>query len=137
MDNIKVIALKGIIEKDGKILIVKRQDNDEQGAGTWEFPGGKLEFGESFSACLKREFMEEVGINISVGKLLYASNFKTDPQRQVILLCFKCFCDEKNIKLSFEHSDFMWADRKNAEDLLDKGILMDLKENNIFDNLNI
>lgn len=135
MENKTVIALKGIIHSEDQILIIKRHDKDEQGAGAWEFPGGKLEFGESFSSCLKREFMEEVSLDVTVGSLLYASNFKTDPLRQVILLCFECFSKERDIKLSFEHSDFKWADRKTAELLLDKGILYDLKENNIFENL--
>lgn len=131
-----VVALKGIVQNNKKILIVKRHDKDEQGAGTWEFPGGKLEFGEGFSDCLEREFLEEVGLNISVDELLYATNFKTDPERQVILLCFKCSVNNtSDVKLSFEHSDFLWASREDAEKLLDKGILRDIAENNIFEKL--
>ena len=55
MGEIK-IAVKGIILKDNKMLIVQRSATDTVGAGTWENVGGSLEFGESFEEALHREF---------------------------------------------------------------------------------
>ncbi len=55
-----------IIEKDGKILIARRA-SDQNLAGKWEFPGGKVEDGESPEECLKRELEEEFGIQVEVG----------------------------------------------------------------------
>ncbi len=60
----KQIAV-GILEKDGKILIAKRRENQMLG-GLWEFPGGKVESGESLEECLVREFSEEVELSISI-----------------------------------------------------------------------
>ena len=53
----------GVIYKDQQLFICKRPDDKHQG-GLWEFPGGKVEAGESVFAALKRELSEEVGITI-------------------------------------------------------------------------
>lgn len=64
-----------VIEKDGKILIAKRRIGDRHG-GRWEFPGGKVDLGETPEACLKRELKEELGIEAEVGEFICASTFK-------------------------------------------------------------
>jgi len=53
------------IYKDGKYLIQTRPE-DKSFTGQWEFPGGKREKGEDFRGCVKREIMEEIGIEVSV-----------------------------------------------------------------------
>ena len=59
----------GLIRKHGKFLIAKRQKGSHL-AGYWEFPGGKLEKGESPQDCLEREIEEELGIRIRAGQVL-------------------------------------------------------------------
>lgn len=67
--NPKLIEVSaGIVFRDGKLLITQRLAKDHLG-GLWEFPGGKRETGESGEACLKRELMEELGIEVRVGKI--------------------------------------------------------------------
>ena len=56
------VGIGVIVIKDGKILLGKRKNS--HGDGAWSFPGGHLEFGESWEECAKRETMEETGINI-------------------------------------------------------------------------
>lgn len=64
-----------VIEKDGKILIAKRRIGDRHG-GRWEFPGGKIDAGETPEECLKRELKEELGIEAEIGELICSSTFK-------------------------------------------------------------
>jgi 8-oxo-dGTP diphosphatase len=76
-----------VIEKDGKILIAKRKRGDSQ-AGKWEFPGGKLEPGETPESCLKRELREELGIETEVGAFFCSSRF-VYPHMAVELLVYR------------------------------------------------
>jgi len=58
----------GILMKNGKILLARRGYGKM--AGKWEFPGGKLEPGETPQECLKRELHEEMGITATTGSVL-------------------------------------------------------------------
>ena len=58
-----------IINEEGKILITQRNLKKSQG-GLWEFPGGKIEAGETPQEALKREIMEELDTEIKVGDLI-------------------------------------------------------------------
>jgi len=60
---IDVVA--AVIRRDGKILITQRLD-DVHLARLWEFPGGKVEAGESFEVALQREILEELGVEIRI-----------------------------------------------------------------------
>jgi len=58
-----------IIQHQSKILLARRAAHKPQ-AGYWEFPGGKIEEGESPEACLKRELLEELNISVRVKAFL-------------------------------------------------------------------
>ncbi len=64
-----------VIERDGKILIAKRRIGDRHG-GRWEFPGGKIGFGETPEECLKRELKEELGVEAEIGEFICSSTFR-------------------------------------------------------------
>src|SRR5690242_14698152 len=66
------VALGILVERDAngwRVLITRRPDATVFG-GYWELPGGKVEVGESIYECLAREFKEEVGLTIDVGRML-------------------------------------------------------------------
>lgn len=68
-------AVVGVmIFKDGKILIGKRKDTASHGKNEYSFPGGHMEFGESFLEAIKRETFEESGIEIKEIKFLCVAN---------------------------------------------------------------
>lgn len=60
--HIQVTA--ALIVSNGRVLLARRPNESRHG-GKWEFPGGKQETGESLEACLKREIMEELGVDIT------------------------------------------------------------------------
>ena len=59
-----------LVDALGRVFLAKRGDKAKNERGTWEFPGGSVEFGETLSEALKREMLEEYGIEIEVGDLL-------------------------------------------------------------------
>jgi 8-oxo-dGTP diphosphatase len=126
-ENKIIFALKGIIALNGKILIVKRAGTDHIGAGTWEFPGGKLEFGETPEQALTREVKEEAGIEITVERIAYASSFLTGPARQVIIIAYHCRTEHEKITLSEEHTEYLWASEDELARYLPANIAEDLE----------
>ena len=64
MSNILLVAAAALVDADGRVLICKRPAG-KQLAGLWEFPGGKVEAGETPEACLIRELDEELGITVA------------------------------------------------------------------------
>ena len=66
MSNERIVTA-GIIRRDGSVLLARRSPG-ERHAGFWEFPGGKVENGETPEACLERELKEELGIQTRIGE---------------------------------------------------------------------
>ncbi|MCT4704124.1 pyrimidine (deoxy)nucleoside triphosphate diphosphatase [Enterobacteriaceae bacterium H20N1] len=79
--SLNVVA--AIIERDGKILLAQRPETGDQ-PGLWEFPGGKVEAGESQPAALVRELREELGIEAEVGN--YVASHKREVCGRIIHL---------------------------------------------------
>ncbi len=84
----RVQVVAAIIRRDEKILITRRLQ-DVHLPGLWEFPGGKIEAGESFESALAREIREELGIEIRVGKEFFRVEHRY-PQKTVSLYFFDC-----------------------------------------------
>lgn len=85
----KVVAL-ALRRNDGRILLQKRPQNTAM-AGLWEFPGGKMENGETPEQSLKREIDEELGIKVAQDDLepvTFASEALAD--RHLLLLLYQC-----------------------------------------------
>ena len=59
-----LVAAAALVDVDGRVLLCQRPEG-KQLAGLWEFPGGKVEAGETPEACLIRELEEELGIRVS------------------------------------------------------------------------
>jgi len=132
MENVIIVAVKAVIMFNKKALIIQRAADDEVGANLWEFAGGKLDFGENLEAALKREVKEEVGLAVTVDKLLYASTFKTHEYRQLVILSYLCTADNDNVRLSNEHQNYMWANKEQMMDMLSKSIVDDLNHYSVW-----
>lgn len=84
----KIIGVAVIWSQSGQILIDRRPASGLFG-GLWEFPGGKLELGESIQDCIKREIQEELGIEIEVREHLITIDY-IYAHLQVTLIVHHC-----------------------------------------------
>ena len=78
----------GLVFRHQKLLITQRYPDAHLG-GLWEFPGGKRKPGETFPECLRREILEELGIEIEVDELVDEISHAY-PEKTVRLLFFRC-----------------------------------------------
>jgi mutator protein MutT len=83
-----ITVVAAIIRRNGNILITRRPD-DVHLAGLWEFPGGKVEPGESLQLALVREILEELGVEIAVFDEYFTVEH-TYPTKAVRLHFFEC-----------------------------------------------
>lgn len=128
-----IVAVKGVIINQGKILLVQRASADNVGGGTWECAGGKIEFGEGLEAALVREINEETGLAVTVDSLLYAASFLTDPARQVVIITYLCRSNEQVIRLSEEHTDYRWCTKAQLYYLLPPQIFAEFEKYHVLE----
>ena len=95
-----------IIELDDQILIAKRKSKDDIFGGLWEFPGGKIEDGETPEECMARELMEELEIEVEVGTLI-TSNKHRYPNGIFELLAYRVQHICGNFVLN-DHDEIKW-----------------------------
>lgn len=99
-------VLAAVIVKDQKVFLAKRNTQGSQG-GLWEFPGGKLEEGETPCECLKRELQEELSVDATIGEYI-TENRHRYPEKTICLIAyFAAINEEPRLK---EHEEFRWVD---------------------------
>jgi len=103
------VVTAAVIEQGGKILIAKRRAGDRF-AQLWEFPGGKLEPGESPGQCLQRELREELGIETQLKEFIGSFPF-TSPALSIELLAYEVRIVSGCLVLS-DHEELRWVSRK-------------------------
>lgn len=104
MNPVKVVC--GIIFKDNRVLICRRKADKSLG-GYWEFPGGKLEDGETEEECLKRELAEELGLEVTVEHHFMTNTHKYNTTI-IELISFICTTSQTPIKL-IDHDNIEWV----------------------------
>lgn len=85
--NTPIVVTAAVIERDGHFLMTRRLKGTHL-AGTWEFPGGKTEPGESLTDCLQRELVEELGVASRIGAEIFTIEHAY-PERTVRLHFFE------------------------------------------------
>lgn len=111
MKEIKVVA--AIIQKENKILATKRGYGEF--INMWEFPGGKIESGETKEQALVREIKEELNIEINVDKFAIDIEYQY-PNFYLFMSCFMCSIKEGSIEL-LEHNDGKWITKEKLNTL--------------------
>lgn len=102
MKKIEVVA--AIIYKNGAYFATQRGYGEFE--GMWEFPGGKIELGETAESALKREIQEELGIDITVDKFLCTTHYDY-PSFHLTMHCYLCRIISGEIELR-EHKSARW-----------------------------
>ena len=103
-----------LFDEKGRILTCRRPSQDVW-AGWWEFPGGKVDEGESASAALVRELKEEIGISSNPRNLVESTTFEYE-DRTVRLQIWNCGIVNANEIVLHEHDESRWLSK---DELLD------------------
>jgi len=103
----------GLVFRDGLLLIAQRRPQDHLG-GLWEFPGGKREPGEPAEDCLRRELMEELGIEVEIKELVETIAHEY-PAKKVRLKFFRCVWRRHEPRAVGCHN-FAWIGRDQLAD---------------------
>lgn len=107
-----------ILEQNGCVLLARRAEAKDPLAGRWEFPGGKLEPGETPEACLQRELTEELGIETQIDKFFAESSY---PETSIQLLAYRvrwtggALCPKVHDKLAWVADDILHYDLLPAD----------------------
>lgn len=122
------LTVRGICEFNGKYLLLKIRSKSAHDAGRWEIPGGKVKKCEYFDNALKREYLEETGLEVDVVSLLNVvrkdyTACKTNEDVKSIQLIMKVTCESDEIIISEEHDDFGWFSWDEVEEMISKGLL--------------
>lgn len=103
-----------IIEKEGKILAAQRSAITTLPL-KWEFPGGKIEAGESPEECLQRELNEELGVSVHINSA-FSPSTHSYPDFTVTLYPFSCRVSEGIITM-YEHHSLAWIEPERMSEL--------------------
>lgn len=101
-----LLVTAAIIRCNDHILLTRRPSHTRLG-GLWEFPGGKLDEGESPQQGLQREIIEELGITIRVNSIFEVSYYEYE-RGPVLILAYECSqCDDRPVR-NLEVSEHRW-----------------------------
>ena len=101
-----VVVAAAVVIREGRVLLTRRREGQHL-AGMWEFPGGKLEVGESPEAAVVRECREECGIEVEVTEILDVTHHRY-PEKDVLLLFYRCALVSGEVE-HLEVADHAWV----------------------------
>lgn len=102
------VSVAGIVVRDdGRVLVIRRNDN-----GHWEAPGGVLELGESFEDGVRREVLEETGLEITVERL---SGVYKNLAHGIVALVYRCRPVAGDTHPTAEAREVRWMTRDQVE----------------------
>jgi len=103
----KIVGTAIIVNENGKILIGQRPEGKAL-PGLWEFPGGKLEEGETIEQCIVREIKEELNVECVVGDFLLTVSKEYEHGDFQLMVYLAKIVDEENLKANV-HQKLLWV----------------------------
>ncbi|MBN1603252.1 MAG: (deoxy)nucleoside triphosphate pyrophosphohydrolase [Chitinispirillaceae bacterium] len=110
MNSITVAA--AVIIENGHVLIARRSEGEL--AGLWEFPGGKIESGETVQQGLVREIAEELCLGIDVGEFLTTTRFRKNDSI-IDLYAYLCVRKDRKDQVLKVHSETAWVNKMTIQ----------------------
>jgi 8-oxo-dGTP diphosphatase len=104
-----ITVIGALIERDGKILIARRKKGMQM-ERLWEFPGGKLEPGETPEECLRRELREELGVEADVGEFVGSGYHAARHGPAIELHVYRAYTVSGDFSL-VDHDEIRWVER--------------------------
>ena len=128
MKDLWGLTVRGICKVNDRILLLKVRSKSSHDADKWEIPGGKVKKGEFFDDALRREYLEETGLEITIESLYNTiqNNYtacKTNEQVKSIQLILKVTSDSDEVTISEEHDDYRWFSKNEVDELIEKKLL--------------
>lgn len=122
------LTVRGICEYGGKFLLLKIRSKSSHGSGKWEIPGGKVKKCEFFDEGLKREYLEETGLEVDIVSLYNVVRrdyvaCKTSEEVKSIQLIMKVTCESDEVVISEEHDNYGWFTLDEIKEMVDDDLL--------------
>lgn len=133
-----ILGAGALVHRRGRLLLVKR--NERPSKGTWSFPGGAVEFGETVVDAAVREVKEETGLDVEVEELFDVVTYLPSERgptarNQIIVVDYLARPRNLRVRLNHESSDFGWFTPRQVRSLKTTGQLKALVER--FDRMGI
>ncbi len=120
-----LVGVSALIERDNRILLLRRSALKDHGANEWEPVSGRVESGESAAEAVVREVLEETGLRVEVITPFDTFAFRRQPELQELIgIAFYCKYIEGELILSHEHSKAEWVP---VEELLQTDVILAIR----------
>ncbi|MDS0296234.1 NUDIX hydrolase [Halogeometricum luteum] len=105
------VSLRGVLfAPDGDVLVVQRTSDEG-----WELPGGRLGAQEDANEGVKREIVEETGLDVNLGQPVHALAWRNDDDNGRFGVYYYATVTERTVSLSHEHVGYEWLSPRKAE----------------------
>lgn len=110
-----IVVVAGVIfDRCGRLLACQRPAGKSH-AGKWEFPGGKLEKGETAAMALQRELAEELDIRVTVLDEMYRLTVQSAPDKELVLHFLRALAPDDCLPTACEGQQFRWVKKSELD----------------------